>query len=495
MKGTGELLQDCSEQRTGNVQGVLCRLGEKRQKGSRRALGRWLAVIAVLLWAFDSALGGYPDQQYILEGADSLLAGATSVANVVTSADGRALQLAEGALAGSIVLRIQRSAFPYDIGLPSWNGFAPGDSGGFRVFIRVPYGSGWSPWLEVGYWKANLWPGSKSTSFAGGSIDIDTVELSYYASAWQFKIEFKRLAGGVPSPTVRLLSFFASDSRTTAEFNLSSALADRPPAIFVSTTFIAQHKVSSEFGGRICSPTTVAMILASYGIRVDPLAFALDTYDPYWRIFGVWPRVVQNASEYGLRGTVARIRSWSEAYQILANGGRIGMSVGPPLYTGHLMMLAGFTASGDPIVHDPARSADGYAHLFNKADLSRSWFEKGGVAYVFTGLDTPADVAMDDGQPPAGAPSVFQLLPAYPNPLCQGHAGVTISIFLSRPEVVTISFYNSLGQAIGEWWGQDYPAGRHEVRWQPESQLAPGVYFYQVHAGTQVARGRLVVAR
>ncbi|MDZ7295326.1 MAG: C39 family peptidase [candidate division KSB1 bacterium] len=473
-------------------------MAKRRETNGGGVRGALTLVGALLLAALDVVFGSYPDQQYILEGADSLLAEATSVINVVSSADGGALQLVDGALTGSLVLRVQSAVYPFDVGLPSWNGSAPGDSGAFRVFIRVPYGTGWSPWLEVGYWKANLWPGTKSTTFAGGRIDIDTMELSSYVSAWQFKVEFKRLAPGVRSPTLRLLSFFASDSRRTAEFNLSEALADQPPAIFVPTRFIAQYKVSQEFGGRICSPTTVAMILASYGINVDPLAFALDTYDPYWQIFGVWPRVVQNAAEHGLRGTVARVRSWSQAYQILASGGRIGMSVGPPLYQGHLMMLAGFTAAGDPIVHDPARSADGYAHVFNKADLSRSWFEKGGVAYVFTGVCTPTAVAQTgEGQRTGGPPSTLGLLPVYPNPfsLSGEQAGLTIAFSLPRPEVVAVSIYNAVGQIVAEWSSQEFSAGRHAVQWQPEARVAPGVYFYRVVAGRQIACGRFVITK
>ncbi|MBC7188429.1 MAG: C39 family peptidase, partial [Calditrichaeota bacterium] len=307
----------------------------------------------------------------------------------------------------------------------------------------------------------------------------------------------KRLAVSVPSPTLRLLSFVASDSRTTAEFDLSVALADRPPAIFIPTTFLAQYKISSEFGGRICSPTTVAMILLSYGISVDPLAFALDTYDPYWGIFGVWPRVVQNAAEHGLRGTVARIRSWSQAYEVLARGGRIGMSVGPPLYSGHLMMLAGFTANGDPIVHDPARSSDGYAHVFNKADLSRSWFEKGGVAYVFSGIDVPSTPVLVSEQATSGAPASFVLYPAYPNPfsLSQDKSGVTLLFDVPAPEVVTVSVYNAMGQLVQQLAAQEYAAGLQTVRWLPDQQVGPGVYFLRVAGPRQVATGRCVLIR
>ncbi len=124
------------------------------------------------------------------------------------------------------------------------------------------------------------------------------------------------------------------------------------------------------------------MILKSYSIEVDPYQFALDTHDPYYNMFGIWPRVVQNASEYGLDGAVTRYRAWSEARTVLANGGRIAMSVGLPLYSGHLLMLAGFTSDGRPIVHDPAKS-NGYSYVYNKTSISQSWFNKGGIAYTF----------------------------------------------------------------------------------------------------------------
>ncbi len=101
------------------------------------------------------------------------------------------------------------------------------------------------------------------------------------------------------------------------------------------------------------------MALKSFNIDVDELQFARDNYDNYWNLYGIWPRVVQNASEYGVGGAVTRYRTWSDAYQVLANGGRIVMSVGLPLYSGHLMMLAGFMEDGRVIVHDPAKSSVG----------------------------------------------------------------------------------------------------------------------------------------
>lgn len=398
---------------------------------------------------------------------------------------------------GYLILNPQSSSYPFNVGLPSWNGTAPGDSGGFRVLIRVPYLSGWSPWLDAGYWKANLWP-SKNTSFSGGKIDIDIVELYYYATQWQFAIELKRNSATVTSPTLSLLSFFISDSRATQNIDYAAILNDKPEPIFVPTTFLAQYRLSNEIGGSICSPTTVSMILLSYNIEVDPLQFALDTYDPYWNIFGVWPRVVQNASEYGVKGTVTRYRTWSEAREVLAQGGRIGMSIGQPLYGGHLVMLAGFTENGDPIVHDPARTYDGYAHVFNKADLSRSWFAKGGVAYTIFLKDTstvsPVVIAEREESP---INLSFEIYPNYPNPF---NSSTTFRYQLNRAGFVEFYIYNLLGELIKTLVYENQFAGIHQIQWDggdfSGTPMASGTYFYQIRFNQHEAKlGKLLIVK
>ncbi|MDW7681141.1 MAG: C39 family peptidase [bacterium] len=439
----------------------------------------------------------YPDQQFIIETGDSLIQGAELISNITSSDDGKSIQLTEGATTGYLILNPQSSSHPFDIGLPSWNGTAPGDSGGFRILIRVPHSSDWSPWLDVGYWKANLW-GSRNLNFSGGRINIDIVELYDYATQWQFAIEINRNSASVTSPTLSLVSFFVSDSRTTQNINYTSILNDCPEPIFITTTFLAQYRISSEIGGRICSPTTVAMILLSYGIEVDPLQFALDTYDPYWKIFGVWPRVVQNASEYGVKGTVTRYRTWSEAREVLAKGGRIGMSIGSPLYTGHLVMLAGFTENGDPIVHDPARTYDGYAHVFNKYDLSRSWFAKGGVAYTIFPNDTSAVspvIIAERQQSPTNLS--FELYPNYPNPF---NSTTTFQYKLNRDGFVEFYIFNLLGELVNTLVSKNQFAGMHQFQWDGRdfsgTSLASGGYFYQIRFDhNEVGLGKLLIVK
>ncbi len=437
----------------------------------------------------------YPDQLMVTAGGDSLLAQAESAGNLEVLPDGSGLRLVEGATSGVLILKPRSVPQPFDEGLPSWNGTAPGDSGGFRVLMRFPYLTGWSPWLDVGYWKANLWTAAKKSTFAGGRIDIDTALLDYYTTQWQFAVEFKRREARVTSPALFRLSLCLSDSRTTAAVDHAALLADRPPAIFIKTTFLAQYRIDTAIGGRICSPTTVAMILLSFGLTVDPLQFAWDTYDPYYDIFGVWPRVVQNGSEYGLVGTVTRLRSWSAAWEVLDRGGRVAMSIGEPLYSGHLVMLAGFTAAGDPIVHDPARTSTGYGYIFNKGDLGRSWFDKGGVAYTFF----PRSPASAVARPLAGQsqPASFVLQQNYPNPF---NSGTAFEYTLQRGGRVDFSVFDVTGRKVATLAAENQTAGWHRLWWKgcddAGAALPSGSYLYLLRLDRQeVKAGRMVMIR
>lgn len=427
----------------------------------------------------------YPDQHYIISGPDSLLRDAGTVHNIARSADGQCLQLVDSALTGYIILRPQNAEEPFNRGLPSWNGSAPDLSSSFKVQMRFPYGSGWSSWLTVGFWKNNIWSSYGSTSFGDGYVDIDYVKLSRYKSEWQFAVIFERKSLEYPSPTIHLLSFFVSDSRTTDNVDHTALLNDKPAEIFIPTTHLYQIDLDPEIGKSICSPTSVSMILISYGIDVEPVQFARDTRDPYHGIFGVWPRVVQNASEYGVTGYVTRYRSWTQARDVLAQGGRIAMSVGQPLYGGHLMMLAGFDDNGNPIVHDPAKS-NGYGYQFNKLDLGKSWFDKGGISYTFflpdsgtTALAIPVDLSTI-------LPESSRLIRSYPNPF---NNTTTIKFHVEKAAKINISIYNINGQKITTLLHEYFETGNYSIPWNGTdhegNSLGSGIYFaiYKTDSG------------
>jgi hypothetical protein len=430
----------------------------------------------------------YSDQFYS-QNIDSIFYNIESSEGIVLSPDSSCILLQDSVNNGHVILKPQFSQQPFNQGLPSWNGTAPDNYSGFKIQMRFPYSTGWSPWLTVGYWKANIWSSYGSTSYGGGYIDYDTAKLLAYQSSWQFKIIMTRTSIEQPSPTLHKLSFFVSDTRTTNSINYTQILNDNPPEIFIPTGFVYQYGVDPQIGPSICSPSTVSMILRSLNIQVDPYEFSLATYDPYFNMFGIWPRVVQNASEYGVDGAVTRYRNWSDAYSVLADGGRIGMSIGQPLYSGHLVMLAGFTSDGRPIVHDPARS-NGYFYIYNKSDISHSWFDKGGVAYTFYSLDSIA-LSVKDLDFPETKPTEFQLYQNYPNPF---NPSTSIQFSIIYKHFVSLKVYDVLGSEVAVLVNEEMNPGNYIVDFIGLN-LTSGVYLYKLQAGNYSETKKMILMK
>ncbi len=440
-------------------------------------------LVTIFLFMVSSIFADYPDQARVIR-ADGMWSHISSNNNVILSENGKSLQLADGAISGFFTLIPDTLPASFNRGLPSWNGSAIHDNCGFKVSMRFKYNATWSPWLTVGYWKNYIWPSYGSTSYAEGEIDYDYVVLDDFHTIWQWRVDFKRQQGSHPSPTIDKLSFYVSDQATTDHVNITAIVNDDPPEIFIPTNFVCQYNVDPEIGGSICSPTSTVLAIRSYGIEVDPYDFAVDNFDDYWNIFGMWPRAVQNAAGFDLDGAVTRYRTWSQAYDTLAAGGRVVMSVGPPLYSGHLMMLAGFDNQGDPLVHDPAQQ-NGEAYEFNKTSLSRSWFNKGGVGYTF--FPEESVVALDEG---VVQPDQMVLQQNFPNPF-----NPSTSLRFSIPEAayVELSIYNLQGKLVDALISDFLPAGNLQLVWRAEDQ-ASGVYLVKLasNSKTQIKRMTLL---
>jgi hypothetical protein len=230
------------------------------------------------------------------------------------------------------------------------------------------------------------------------------------------------------------------------------------------------------------------MILKSYNIAVDPYKFAWATYDNYHKMFGVWPRVVQNAAEYGLDGAVTRYRSWSDAEKVLEKGGRIAMSVGLPISSaGHLLMLAGFSNDGNPIVHDPGKSA-GQSYVYDKTTVSQAWFSKGGVAYTFYPAGSIVSVA--DGFD-KNFPNDFELFQNYPNPF---NPTTTIRYQIRTSGFVSLKVYDAIGQEVATLVSETKSSGVHEVTFNG-SKFSSGVYVYRLQIGNYSLTKKLVLMK
>jgi hypothetical protein len=126
-------------------------------------------------------------------------------------------------------------------------------------------------------------------------------------------------------------------------------------------------------------------------------------YDYHYQGAGNWPFNTAYAAERGLVSDVTQLHNLREAEPFIADGIPLVASVawnsnkldgGIKSTNGHLMVIGGFTATGDVIAYDPASPDNGAVrHVYDRRQFEKAWIPaSGGIVYV----DRPAGWATPD---------------------------------------------------------------------------------------------------
>jgi len=288
---------------------------------------------------------------------------------------------------------------PFVALLPSWNlTVDDGLHAVVEVRVRAAADGRWSPWLFVGEWGSGAIPAQESatTAFAWGRVATDWVLLDEPADAAQLRVAaFGRSAEG-DGAGVRIEQLAVCFEHADAAPRRAPFPAPRTVAlpVEVGVPFFSQRQQRPEIAGRICSPTSVAMVLAASMAPREVEAVAARAFDPRNDIYGNWPRNVQAAWSFGLPGFVTRFDDWDAVARHFAAGRPVVASIGvqPGQLTGapyastrgHLIVLRGFDANGDVLVNDPAGATEAEGRVtYRRDELDMVWLERGGTAYVF----------------------------------------------------------------------------------------------------------------
>ncbi|GAB3489316.1 C39 family peptidase [Flexivirga lutea] len=276
--------------------------------------------------------------------------------------------------------------------ISSWNADTPNGTW-IEVNVRGHAEDGTlTDWFVMGRWCSN-------DPAQGGAINRQSVDGqgTDYGTVWtdtlhmygahtlqdiQLRVQLLRPHGTSLTPTVRFLGAVSSALPDDATVPVSTFTLGREHILDVPTfsqeKHIGQYPQWDNGGEAWCSPTSSSMVLA-YWKRgpstadlswVDPsyadpqVDFAArNTYDYVYEGCGNWPFNTAYTSRYGLEGFVTRLRNLAEAEPFIAAGMPVITSVsfksadldGAGYSTnGHLMVLVGFTADGDPVMNDPA---------------------------------------------------------------------------------------------------------------------------------------------
>jgi hypothetical protein len=260
------------------------------------------------------------------------------------------------------------------------------------------------------------------TSVAGqgdttGTVSVDTfvARAGRSLDRWRLKVTLYRLAGTKKVPVVQSVGAMASRLPADETVPVSprggawGRVLDVPT--YSQETHIGHYPQWDGGGEAWCSATSTAMVLDYYRrgptpaetAWVDPADAdpqvdhsARSVFDYKYDGAGNWPFNTAYAATRGLDAFVTRLRSLTEAEQFIKAGIPLVASLsfekdelpGAGYGTnGHLMVIVGFTTTGDVVVNDPAshliKSNDEVRTVYNRAAFENAWIpHSGGLVYV-----------------------------------------------------------------------------------------------------------------
>lgn len=311
---------------------------------------------------------------------------------------------------GAAVSPVIESSFAFSQAIASWNADTPAGTW-IETRVRTRIGERWTRWYTLGVWAADTGTIQRHSvgdqSDADGRVSTDTLVLAKKkpaATAFQVKVRFFSTNDAVP-----VLHNIAT-TISTSPAKATTVSAGNPAYWNHSLSVPTCSQMVYKDGGEVwCSPTSTSMVLAfwdGYSGPCEPrVRAAVDgVYDWVYDGHGNWPFNAAYAATTGREAYVARFTSLADAEPWIAAGVPVIFSfawkkgqlsgAAASSSSGHLSVLVGFDAAGNPIVNDPAAASDGTVQrTYQRAQLEPLWLaNSGGAVYLIypTGWTVPA---------------------------------------------------------------------------------------------------------
>ncbi len=292
---------------------------------------------------------------------------------------------------GELLSKPHEADFPFNNAVLSWNAEAPAGSS-LRFELRVRGDAGWSGWYAMGEWRPEGGRSISGQGDANGNVDVDTLKLTSTATALQYRVKLSS-SSPIGSPLLRQLSVVYADMR--------KAPAGPPlerPAGAVRDLEVPRHSQLEQDPSvalKICSPTSLAMVLQYWGLKKTVPEVYAGVQDRTTGIYGDWPLNTAFAGANGFRARVDRFYAVEQLEQEIAAGRPAIISVAysageitgaaTTSTDGHLIVVRGFSPQGDVIVNDPvAPNSRSVRLVYSREQLSRVWLRSGGIVYLIS---------------------------------------------------------------------------------------------------------------
>jgi hypothetical protein len=367
--------------------------------GYQTAFSRWTAETNPSLGAFGSAAVLYQGDNLTLNLVAATLG--TDTSGMYNSGSYKVGE-AEGP--------VLTTAFGFTEAIASWNAETP-DGTWVEIQMRARYGSRWTKWYNMGVWASSTGTITRHSVSAQGDADgyvaTDTLVLSAKkstADALQLKVRLFSAGDAVPNV-----------SRLAVTYNNAADKKGAPSAGNPANwnTLLAVPECSQMVypnGGNVwCSATSTSMVLGFWGIDPGPCETRVmnavnGVYDYVYKGYGNWPFNTAYAASRGMEAYVVRftgldsVEPWVEAGVpvVVSYAWKKGELNGAPIdaSNGHLGVIVGFDAKGNPIVNDPAAASDdAVQRTYQRSEFEPLWLgNSGGTVYLIypKGFATPS---------------------------------------------------------------------------------------------------------
>ncbi len=286
-----------------------------------------------------------------------------------------------------------------------------------QVRGRAPSGT-LSSWDVLGRWAAGdkyvrrTSVGGQGDDLADVNVDTWRTASSTGLSAWQLRVTLLRTSGA-PSPRVDTIGAMAS--RLPNVSGVTTSTPGPGNGITLDVPRYSQMVHSGHYpqwgsGGQAwCSPTSTSMVLGYYDALPSAAEYgwvsdghtqpwvdhaARMTYDHAYEGTGNWPFNTAYAATHTSSAFVTRLRNLREAGLFIEAGIPLVASVtfgageldNAPISStnGHLLVIVGFTDTGNVVVNDPAaQQASGVRRVYKRGQFEDAWLPRsGGLVYV-----------------------------------------------------------------------------------------------------------------
>ncbi|NBD07354.1 C39 family peptidase [Corallococcus silvisoli] len=302
---------------------------------------------------------------------------------------------------GTATSELQSVPGGFDSVVPSFDAQTPPGTW-VKLTVAARIEGTWTKDYELGIWAFDTATVARHSvdgqGDGDGNVLTDTLNLKRRADALRVTVSLFSERPGV-SPRVRALAAALTDTRLTPQ----DATADRTAWGTVLDVPGYSQMVYPDGGEVWCSPTSTTMLLGYWGRKLHradlehpvPTA-AAHTYDWVYKGTGNWSfntAYAAHMADGALHGLVARFDSFAPVERLIAAGIPVSISIayepgelpgGAARRTdGHLIVVKGFTATGDVVVNDPAFSSnETTGATYPRAELWRAWQHSRGAAYV-----------------------------------------------------------------------------------------------------------------